>query len=165
MIKVRQATGSDVPIAQLFRTPTVAGLAEALERLGLGRAVSVARADFSAEQRAAGVPCSANQEQMLVLYQMQPDSAGYNMAEVLRLRAPVDIDVLQARACACRTHTHTRGHAEGAALLSGLSVLCRPPWFPGTPARVAVHARPGPRRRMALGRATGPCASLWHTLT
>ena len=128
MIRVRQATGSDVPIAQLFRTPTIAGLAEALERLGLGRAVSVARADFSAEQRAAGVPCSANQEQMLVLYQMQPDSAGYNMAEVLRFRAPVDVDALQARTCAFRTCERTRGHLEGTAPLSGIPKLCRPRW-------------------------------------
>ncbi len=162
MIRVRQATGSDVPIAQLFRTPTVAGLAEALARLGLGRGVSVARADFSAEQRAAGVPCSANQEQMLVLHQMQPDSAGYNMAEVLRLRAPVDVDALQARAGACRAHAHARDHAEGAALLLIFLCCAGRPGVPGAAARVAAHACLGPRRRNAAGCAAGPCAASYQ---
>ena len=99
MIKVRQATGQDVPVAQLFRTPTIASLAEALERSD-GRAVDTAqaipRAGYTPEQRAAGVPCSANQEQMVVLIQMHPGSAAYNMAEPVRLRGKLDVALLEA---------------------------------------------------------------------
>ena len=105
MIRVRQATGRDVPTAQLFRTPTIAGLAEVLERSaggGAAEAEAIPRAGFSAEQRAAGVPCSANQEQMLVLHQMAPASAAYNMAEPVRLRGALDEAALEARAA----HAH-----------------------------------------------------------
>ena len=98
MIRVRQATGRDVPTAQLFRTPTIAGLAEALERCAGGGAAdsqAISRAGYAPEQRAAGVPCSANQEQMLVLHQMAPASAGYNMAEPVRLRGALDEAALE----------------------------------------------------------------------
>ena len=101
MIRVRQAVGYDVPTVQLFRTPTIAGLADALERTagaaarGEAASQAIPRAGFSAEQRAAGVPCSANQEQMLVLHQMAPASAAYNMAEPVRLRGALDEAALE----------------------------------------------------------------------
>ena len=97
--KIRQATDQDVQIAQLFRTPTIAGLAEALVRSGTGdpsTSQAIPRADFTPEQRAAGVPLSANQEQMAVLYQMLPGSAAYNMAEPVRLRGNLDAAHLEA---------------------------------------------------------------------
>ena len=100
MIAVRREFGCEVPTAQLFKSPTIAGLAAALQQSsaeGKQAASAIPRAGFSAQERSSGLPCSANQEQMLVLHSMQPDSSGYNMAEVMRLRAPVDIDALQAR--------------------------------------------------------------------
>ncbi len=106
MSRVRQATGRDVPTAQLFRTPTIAGLALALERIGAGPAqAAIPLAAFSAEQRAAGVPCSANQQQMLVLHQMQPDSAAYNMGDARRLHGEVSAAALQ-RALAFQARRH-----------------------------------------------------------
>ena len=102
MIRVRQATASSVPTAQLFATPSIAGLAEAMERLapaeGSGAAqAGIPRASYSDEERAAGVPCSANQEQMLVLHQLAPESAMYNMMEPITLASPADAAALQAR--------------------------------------------------------------------
>jgi len=106
MIRVRQAVGKDVPTAQLFRTPTIAGLALALERAGQGaEQAAIPRASFSAEQRAAGVPCSANQQQMLVLHQMLPDSAAYNMGEAKHLSGDVSAAALQ-RALAYMARRH-----------------------------------------------------------
>ncbi len=106
MIRVRQVVGKDVPTAQLFRTPTIAGLALALGRINAGPAqAAIPRAGFSAEQRAAGVPCSANQQQMLVLHQMQPDSAAYNMGDARRLRGEVSAAALQ-RALAFLARRH-----------------------------------------------------------
>ena len=102
MIAMRSTFGCDMLLTQLFKTPTVAGLAAALEALqsGTGGAVAAGTipcAGFSAEQRAAGVPCSANQEQMLALYQMAPDSAAYNMADATRLRGRLDVPMLEVR--------------------------------------------------------------------
>ncbi len=106
MIRVRQAVGKDVPTAQLFRTPTIAGLARALERAGQGaEQAAIPCAGFSAEQRAAGVPCSANQAQMLVLHQMLPDSAAYNMGEAKHLSGEVSAAALQ-RALAYMARRH-----------------------------------------------------------
>ena len=111
MIAVRREFGCAVPTAQLFKTPTVAGLAAALQQScadGEAAASAIPRASFSAQERATGMPCSANQEQMLVLHSVQPDSPGYNMGQVVRLRAPVDIDVLQARIWPITTFVHTK---------------------------------------------------------
>jgi len=106
MAKVRDATGSGVASAQLFRTPTIAGLAAFLSS-GAGSSDAVAvipAAPFGPEERCAGVPCSANQAQMVVLHEMDPDSAAYHMPVALRLRGPLDADALQAalRALATR---------------------------------------------------------------
>ena len=105
MIRVRQAAGQDVPTVQLFRTPTIAGLAEALERSSgattAGASQAISRAGYTPEQRAAGVPCSANQEQMLVLHQMAPTSPAYNMAEPVRLRGAVDEAALEVQRLLC----------------------------------------------------------------
>ena len=118
MAKIRQATNSDVPTSQLFRTPTIADLAQALERMGQGEAEqAIPRASFSAAERAAGVPCSANQQQMLVLHQMQPDNASYNMVESLGLRGEVSAEALQARTCALRMC------AQGTGLLRGRPIV------------------------------------------
>ena len=116
MIAVRREFGCEVPTAQLFKTPTIAGLAAVLQQSSADSehaASIIPRASFSAQERAAGVPCSANQEQMLVLYQMQPDSPGYNMAEVMRLRAPVNISALQARICPDLHLCAHWGHNQG----------------------------------------------------
>ena len=99
MIRVRQASSQDVPTIQLFRTPTIAALAETLERFGEaapGTALTIPRASYTPKQRAAGVPCSANQEQMAVLYNMQPGSAAYNMSEPVRLQGNLDEAALEA---------------------------------------------------------------------
>ena len=100
MISMRRTFGCDMLLTQLFKTPTIAGLAAALEasQNGAGGAVAAGAipcAGFSAEQRAAGVPCSANQEQMLALYQMAPGSAAYNMADATRLRGRLDVPMLE----------------------------------------------------------------------
>ena len=65
MIRVREALRCAAPTAQLFATPTVAVLAEAMARAGTGEgaAARIPAAGYSAQALAAGVPCSLNQEQ------------------------------------------------------------------------------------------------------
>ena len=100
MIQVRKAAGVSVPVTQLFNTPTISGLAEALERLHAPAAPQVIQeASYTPEQRAAGVPCSANQEQMLVLHAMLLDSSTYNVVDGMRLHGALDAAALQVDCC------------------------------------------------------------------
>ena len=98
MARVREATGSDIASAQLFRTPTIAGLAAFLGSTAPGddAMAAIPVAAFSPEQRHAGVPCSANQAQMAALYEMDPDSSAYHMSEALRLRGALNVSALEA---------------------------------------------------------------------
>ena len=106
MAKVRQAAKVGVASAQLFRTPTIAGLAAFLSSAApaSSAAAAIPPASFSAAQREAGVPCSANQAQMVALYHMDSYSSAYNMPEALRLHGPLDVAALQdaLRALAAR---------------------------------------------------------------
>ena len=114
MIAVRREFGCEVITAQLFKTPTIAGLAAALLHAsadGEQEADAVPRASFSSQERAAGVSCSANQEQMLVLHQMQPGSSAYNMADATRLRGRLIVATLAgALAFLARRHESLRTH-------------------------------------------------------
>lgn len=98
MIRIRQAASCDVPTAQLFRTPTIASLAAAIQGgdAGADSASAIPRAGFSVQQLLEGVPCSANQEQMVVLHQMQPESAAYNLSSAVHLLGSLDVAALEA---------------------------------------------------------------------
>ena len=101
MIQVRKVAACSVPVTQLFNTPTVSGLAEALERLhapASAAPTAIQQAGYTPEQRAAGVPCSANQEQMLVLHAMLLDSSTYNVVDGMRLYGALDAAALQVAA-------------------------------------------------------------------
>ena len=98
MIQVRKAAGCSVPVTQLFNTPTITGLAEALECLRSPASVApqaIQAAGYTPEQRAAGVPCSVNQEQMLVLHAMLLNSSTYNVVDGMRLIGALDASALQ----------------------------------------------------------------------
>ena len=114
MIAVRREFACEVLTAQLFKTPTIAGLAAALQHACTDAeevASIVPRASLSAQERAVGVPCSANQEQMLVLHSMQPDSSAYNMANATRLRGKLNVTTLEcALAFLARRHETLRTH-------------------------------------------------------
>ena len=103
MIGIRQATSSEVTTEQLFKAPTIAGLAAAIRGANpdVEAASAIPCADLSAEQRAEGVHCSANQAQMAVLFQMQPDSAAYNMSSAMRLLGRLDVGALEASCLPC----------------------------------------------------------------
>lgn len=112
MIRVREATGVNVSTGQLFNTPCIADLAEAVSRLEASAgSAAIPTAGYDEKQLAAGVPCSPNQEQMLVLYQMQPGSAAYNLQDAMRLRGSIDEAVLEAAlAVLVRRHASLRTH-------------------------------------------------------
>ena len=94
MARVRQAFGAELPLATLFASPTVAGLARALE----GRQGEAPRELTGPSPRPAGAPpvLSFAQERMWFLQQLQPDSHAYHMPEAVELEGPLEADALEA---------------------------------------------------------------------
>ncbi|MCP4659524.1 MAG: AMP-binding protein, partial [bacterium] len=98
--RVREAFGVEIPVRQLFETPTVAGLAEIVEKTrGEGRALAVPT--LLPIPRVGGlprepVPLSFAQERLWFLDQLDPGSSTYNMPTAFRLAGRLDIPVLLA---------------------------------------------------------------------
>jgi amino acid adenylation domain-containing protein len=88
---VRRAFAIALPLAQLFRAPTIAGLAAAIqgarrEHAPLPRPEPV--------DRAGELPLSYAQQRMWFLHQLTPASPAYNLAAGLRLRGALDVPAL-----------------------------------------------------------------------
>ncbi|QEU91125.1 non-ribosomal peptide synthetase [Streptomyces kanamyceticus] len=87
---IREALGLDVPIRQLFDTPTIAGLSAALDRAG------TTRARLTAGARPERLPLSPAQRRLWFLHRLEGPSATYNMPAVLRLRGQLDAAALES---------------------------------------------------------------------
>jgi amino acid adenylation domain-containing protein len=115
--RVREALGVELPLRQMFESPTPAGLAEAVAGLR-GRAPSRALPPLVSVPRDRPIPLSFAQERLWFLEQIDPGTAAYNMPGAVRIRGPVDeaalarsLDELWRRHEALRT---TFGAEDGA---------------------------------------------------
>ena len=90
--RIRSAFGTEVPIAAVFETPTVAGLAA---RVG-ATAETRNRPALLARPRPEVVPLSSAQRRLWFLHRMEGTSATYNLPLVLRLSGTLSPDVLRA---------------------------------------------------------------------
>ncbi|MFE1839311.1 amino acid adenylation domain-containing protein [Streptomyces sviceus] len=90
MTRVRSTLGVDLPVRQLFETPTVAGLAELL---GSGDA---ARPALEARPRPERVPVSFAQRRLWFLSRLEGPSAAHNIPTTLRLSGSLDREALAA---------------------------------------------------------------------
>jgi amino acid adenylation domain-containing protein len=91
--RVREAFRVELPLRALFETPTVAGLADEIERaLGTGAAA----APLVPVERTGHPPLSLAQQRLWFLDQLEPGNSLYNVPVALRLEGALDADALGA---------------------------------------------------------------------
>ncbi|MGC4900413.1 amino acid adenylation domain-containing protein, partial [Micromonospora echinospora] len=89
--RIRAAFHLEITIRQLFKTPTVAGLAAALDQHGTG-----VRPRLAAVPRPERIPLSFAQRRLWFLHRLEEENNPYNMPLALRLRGPVRPEALTA---------------------------------------------------------------------
>jgi amino acid adenylation domain-containing protein len=93
MSRLREALQVDLPLRDLFESPTVAGLGEKIEQ-AIRQNASLHAPPLVAVTRAGHLPLSFAQQRLWFLDQLEPGSSFYNIARALRLKGPLDIDAL-----------------------------------------------------------------------
>ncbi|HYO62287.1 MAG TPA: condensation domain-containing protein, partial [Pyrinomonadaceae bacterium] len=87
--RLRESFRVEVSLAQLFETPTVAGLAGAVEAaIAGGRGANLAPPRPA--PRGGNLPLSFSQQGLWFVHQLKPDSPAYNVPVALRLRGALD---------------------------------------------------------------------------
>ncbi|GAA3353933.1 hypothetical protein GCM10017744_009480 [Streptomyces antimycoticus] len=87
--RIRSVMDAELPIRQLFETPTVAGLSTALATDAVRRRVT------EADPRPDRIPLSYAQQRLWFLNQFEGPSATYNVPIALRLTGPLDREALR----------------------------------------------------------------------
>ncbi|MFE1293015.1 amino acid adenylation domain-containing protein [Streptomyces sp. NPDC058751] len=91
--RIRSAFGVEITIRQLFKTPTVAGLAAVLGEAG---ASGPARTGVTAADRPERIPLSFGQQRLWFLHRLEGPSDTYNIPLALRFTGRIDPDALRA---------------------------------------------------------------------
>ncbi len=91
--RTSEAFGVEVPVALLFQAPTVAALAEWLER---ARPEAPVAASIPAAPAEGPYPLSLAQQRLWLLDRLEPGSAAYNVGMALRLKGDLDEERLAA---------------------------------------------------------------------
>ncbi|MFE1930389.1 non-ribosomal peptide synthase/polyketide synthase [Streptomyces sp. NPDC059474] len=87
--RIRSVMDAELPIRQLFETPTVAGISTALATDAVRRRVT------AADPRPDRIPLSYAQQRLWFLNQFEGPSATYNVPIALRLTGPLDREALR----------------------------------------------------------------------
>ncbi|KAF1072469.1 MAG: Linear gramicidin synthase subunit D [Pseudomonas citronellolis] len=88
--RLRQALGLDVPLRALFEASRLAEFAARLPACSVS-----ARPALVGVPRAGDLPLSAAQSRLWFFWQLEPNSAAYNVPGALRLRGALDLDALR----------------------------------------------------------------------
>ena len=94
MSRVRQSFGIEMPLSQLFMSPTVAGFAAHIEE-ATRDGLQTPSLPLSPILRDGELPLSFAQQRLWFLNQFEPDSPFYNIPAALRLRGQLDTVVLE----------------------------------------------------------------------
>ncbi|RKI73405.1 amino acid adenylation domain-containing protein, partial [Corallococcus sp. AB049A] len=89
--RIRSTLGVELPLAELFRSPTVASLAERLVNARRTQAPPLVRAE-----RTTAPPLSFAQQRLWFIDQLEQGSPLYNMPLALSLTGDLDVDALRA---------------------------------------------------------------------
>ena len=96
MSRVREAFGLELPLRTLFETPTIAGLATAIETAaGAGTDAGRETPPLAGVDRSGDLPLSFAQQRLWFLDQLESGS-GYNVPTALRLFGRLDTGALEA---------------------------------------------------------------------
>ena len=91
--RVRQVFGVEMPLRALFESPTVAGLAERVERMrGAGQVLAP---QLKPVDRSSDMPLSYAQQRMWFLQQLKPESGAYNVPLGVRLSGELNRSALE----------------------------------------------------------------------
>jgi amino acid adenylation domain-containing protein len=94
--RVRDVLGIELPLRAVFETPSIAGMAAAVEHAmhAAPGAASPAWPAITRVPRDGPLPTSYSQRRMWLVQQFNPATTAYNMPFALRLRGPLDREVL-----------------------------------------------------------------------
>jgi amino acid adenylation domain-containing protein len=84
----------DLPLTQLFKTPTIAALTDYIERLHPSHC-KVKHSPIRPVSREENLTLSFSQQRLWFLSQLEPDNPVYNEPKALRIRGSLDIDNLK----------------------------------------------------------------------
>jgi amino acid adenylation domain-containing protein len=99
MFRVRDMLKVELPVKVLLQAPTVAGLSRAIEQAdceGGGLEMGLVRPPQPTAGEPAVFPVSYNQQQLWIIDQLEPESATYNIALVIRLEGELNPEALAA---------------------------------------------------------------------
>jgi amino acid adenylation domain-containing protein len=91
--RITRGLNVDLPLREMFQTPTIAALAERLTEIR-SRGAASCREPISAAPRDEPLPASFAQEALWVLDRLDPGSAVYNVPLAVRVTGPLDTDAL-----------------------------------------------------------------------
>ena len=92
--RIRDAFGVEMPLRQLFETPTVAGLAESIEAARRpGRTCTAP--PILPVARDGDLPLSFAQQRLWFIDQLAPGKSAYNIPAAIRLKGPLNVVALE----------------------------------------------------------------------
>ena len=94
MSRVQTVFGVQIPLRRFFDKPTVAGLAEEIDR-EIRNHQSVKEKIISRREGRGSIPLSFAQQRLWFLNQMEPGSAAYNIPVQIRLRGKLNVEALR----------------------------------------------------------------------
>ena len=95
MSRIRDAFGVDLPARDLFKAPTLAGLALCIaEAIGQEKETTEAP-PLQPASREGALPLSFAQQRLWFIHQLDPESSAYNIPLALRLTGPLDAVALE----------------------------------------------------------------------
>ena len=92
--RLRDAFQVEVPLQDLFKAPTVIGLAERIETMTKAEQGLLAPS-IKPVSRDADLPLSFAQQRLWFLDRLEPDSPTYNIPSAFRVRGPLNVTVLE----------------------------------------------------------------------